>query len=178
MKALVIDKPGSPESLRLAEMPQPEPGEGEVRVKVHAAGLNPADYKFMQRGFRSWNYPFVPGLDVAGIIDEIGPGVSDWQVGDAVYYHGNLSKPGGFAEEAITVARTLAPLPKNISFVEAAALPCAGWTAYQALHRKLHIEQEQTILIQGGAGGVGGFAVQLAALAGVKAIATCSQKKL
>ena len=176
MKALVIDKPGPPETLRLAEMPQPEPGEGEVRVKVYAAGLNPADYKFMQRGFRTWNYPFIPGLDVAGIIDAIGPGVKDWQVGDAVYYHGNLSKPGGFAEEAITTARTLAPLPKNLSFVEAAALPCAGWTAYQALHRKLHIEQEQTILIQGGAGGVGGFAVQLAALAGVTAIATCSQR--
>ncbi|NER37469.1 MAG: zinc-binding dehydrogenase [Oscillatoria sp. SIO1A7] len=176
MKALVIDEPGTPETLRLTEMPQPEPGEGEVRVKVYAAGLNPADYKFMKRGFKSWSYPFVPGLDVAGVIDEIGAGVSDWKVGDAVYYHGNLSKPGGFAEEAITTARTLARLPDNLSFVEAAALPCAGWTAYQALHRKLHIEEGQTILVQGGAGGVGGFALQLARLAGVKAIATCSQR--
>lgn len=174
MKALVLDQPGSPETLHIAEMPQPQPGDGEVRVKVHAAGLNPADYKFAPRGFRTWNYPFIPGLDVAGTIDALGPNVTGWNIGDPVYYHGNLSKPGGFAEWAITTAHTIAPLPQNLSFTEAAALPCAGFTAYQVLHRKLHIQPSQTILIHGGAGGVGGFGVQLAALARLKVISTCS----
>ncbi|GAB4293331.1 MAG: zinc-binding dehydrogenase [Oscillatoriaceae cyanobacterium] len=176
MKAIVIDKPGSLDNLYVKEMPEPQPQAGEVRVAVHAAGLNPADYKFILRGFRTWQYPFIPGLDVAGIIDAVGPGVTAWQVGDAVYYHGNLSKPGGFAELAIAPAHAIAPAPKNISLAEAAALPCAGFTAYQVLHRKLHINSDQTILINGGAGGVGGFAVQLASIAGLHIISTCSSR--
>jgi NADPH:quinone reductase-like Zn-dependent oxidoreductase len=174
MKALVLDQPGSPETLHIDQMPQPQPGEGEVRVKVHAAGLNPADYKFARRGLPAWSYPFVLGLDVAGTIDELGPNVTGWNVGDAVYYHGSLAKPGGFAEWTVTTSHTIAPLPQNLSFTEAAALPCSGFTAYQVLHRKLHIQSGQSILIQGGAGGVGGFAVQLAVLAGLHVIATCS----
>ncbi|WP_199247223.1 zinc-binding dehydrogenase [[Phormidium] sp. ETS-05] len=173
MKAIVIDKPGSLDNLYVKEMPEPQPQAGEVRVVVHAAGLNPADYKFIQRGFRTWQYPFIPGLDVAGIIDAVGPGVTEWQVGDAVYYHGNLSKPGGFAELAIAPAHAIAPAPQNLSLTEAAALPCAGFTAYQVLHRKLHINSDQTILIHGGAGAVGGFAVQLATIAGSFVISTC-----
>ncbi len=173
MKALVLDKPGTPETLYVKEMPEPQPQEGEVLVKVMAAGLNPADYKLMRRGISTWQYPHILGLDVAGIIDAVGPNVSEWQVGDAVYYHGDLSKPGGFAELAIAKAHAIAPLPQNLSFVEAAALPCAGFTAYQVLHRKLHVQPDQTILIQGGGGAVGGFSVQLAALAGLQVISTC-----
>lgn len=173
MKAIVIDKPGSLDNLYVTEMPSPQPQAGEVRVVVHAAGLNPADYKFIRRGFRTWQYPFIPGMDVAGIIDAVGPGVTEWQVGDAVYYHGNLSQPGGFAELAIAQAHAIAPAPQNLSLTEAAALPCAGFTAYQVLHRKLHINSDQTILIHGGAGAVGGFAVQLATIAGLFVISTC-----
>lgn len=176
MKALILDRPGSPETLRLAQVPEPEPGEGEVRVKVKAVGLNPADYQFMGRGFPSWNYPFIPGLDVAGTIDAIGANVTGWEIGDRIYYHGDFSKPGGFAQWTITTAHTIASLPDNLSFTAAAALPCAGFTAYQVLYRKLHIQPDQTILIHGGAGGVGGFAVQLAALAGLKVISTCSAR--
>ena len=176
MKALVLDKPGLPETLHISEMSKPRPNNGEVRVKVQAVGLNPADYKFIQRGFRTWNYPFIPGLDVAGIIDAIGVDVLDWKIGDAVYYHGDFSKSGGFAEWAITTAHTIAPLPQNLSFTEAAALPCAGFTAYQVLYRKLHIQSGQTILIHGGAGGVGGFAVQLAALESLQVISTSSPR--
>jgi NADPH2:quinone reductase len=174
MKALLLDHPGSPDTLYVSEVPEPQPAAGEVRVNVHAAGLNPADYKFAQRGVSRWKYPHILGLDVAGVIDAVGEGVSQWQVGDAVYYHGDLSKPGGFAESAIASAHAISPLPEQVSFNEAAALPCAGFTAYQALHRKLHVESGQTILVQGGAGGVGGFAVQLAAAAGLQVIATCS----
>jgi NADPH:quinone reductase len=174
MKALVLDRPGTPDTLHLAEMPQPQPGEGEVRVKVHAVGLNPADYKFALRGFRTWKYPFILGLDVAGTIDALGPSVTGWNLGDAVYYHGNLSKPGGFAEWTIATAHAIAPLPEKLSFLEAAALPCAGFTAYQVLYHKLNIKPGQTLLVQGGGGGVGGFAIQLAALEGLQVITTCS----
>jgi NADPH:quinone reductase-like Zn-dependent oxidoreductase len=174
MKAIVLDQPGTPDTLHLAEMPQPEPKAGEVRVRVHAVGLNPADYKFALRGFRTWTYPFILGLDVAGTIDAIAPDVTDWNVGDAVYYHGNLSKPGGFAEYAIATACTIAPMPTGFSFAEAAAFPCSGFTAYQVLHHKLAIRPGQTVLVQGGSGGVGGFAIQLAALASARVITTCS----
>ncbi|MDX2244226.1 MAG: zinc-binding dehydrogenase [Leptolyngbyaceae cyanobacterium bins.302] len=174
MRALLLDRPGSPDTLYVSELPEPQPTAGQVRVKVHAAGLNPADYKFAQRGFARWSYPHIPGMDVAGVIDEIGADVTQWQVGDAVYYHGDLSQPGAFAEWTIAQPHAIAPLPQGVSFTEAAALPCAGFTAYQALHHKLHIAAGQTILVQAGAGGVGGFAVQLAALAGLKVISTCS----
>ncbi|OLP18467.1 zinc-binding alcohol dehydrogenase [Leptolyngbya sp. 'hensonii'] len=174
MKALVLDRPGGPETLHLADLPLPEPGIGEVRVKVHAAGLNPVDYKLAASGYHTWHYPFVLGLDVAGTIEALGPQVTNWHVGDAVYYHGNFCRPGGFAECTIASAHVLAPLPEQTSFVEAAALPCAGLTAYQALHRKLAVRPGQTLLVQGGAGGVGGFAIQLGVLAGMQVITTCS----
>lgn len=175
MKAIVLDRPGTPDTLYIAEMPKPEPGPGQVRVKIEAAGLNPADYKFAARGFRTWQYPFILGIDGAGVIDAIGHGVTNWQVGDAVYYHGDLSKPGTFAEWHVITANSIAPLPANLSFAEAAALPCAGFTAYQVLFRKLHIKPGQTILIHAGAGGVGGFAIQLAKLTGLEIITTCSR---
>lgn len=174
MQALVLDHPGSLDALRLADVPLPDPGPGDVRVRVHAAGLNPVDYKLAASGHPRWRYPHILGLDVAGVIDALGSAVTGWQVGAPVYYHGNLAQPGGFAEYALVPAYTVAPLPSACSFVDAAALPCAGWTAYQALYRKLHIHAGQTILIHGGAGGVGGFAVQLAAYSGLEVITTCS----
>jgi NADPH:quinone reductase len=174
MKALILDQPGTPNTLYVSDQPDPQPGRGEVRIKVHAVGLNPADYKFALRGMAAWTYPWICGLDVAGVIDGIGDQVTDWQLGDAVYYHGNLAKPGGFAEWTIAPAHVLAPKPTSLSFVQAAALPCSGFTAYQVLHRKLHVQSGQTILIQGGAGGVGGFAIQLAKIAQLQIITTCS----
>lgn len=176
MKALLLDRPGGPSTLRLAEVPRPLPAAGEVRVKVHAVGLNPADYKFIERGFPEWRYPFIPGLDVAGTIDALGEKVAGWKIGDTVYYHGNFSKPGGFAEWAIAAAVVLAPLPPGLSFTEAAALPCAGFTAYQVLYHKLRVRRGQSVLIHGGAGGVGGFAVQFAALEGLQVISTASER--
>ncbi|GIM45424.1 alcohol dehydrogenase [Collibacillus ludicampi] len=176
MKAMVLDRPGSPETLRMADLPKPEPGPGEIRVRVLAVGLNPVDYKLAADGYLGWNYPFVLGLDVAGIVDALGEGVTEWSVGDRVFYHGDLSKPGGYAEYAITTAHTAARIPNGVSFTEAAALPCAGMTAYQALHRKAHIHAGETVLIQAGAGGVGGFAVQLANRSGARVITTCSAR--
>ncbi|NET00371.1 MAG: zinc-binding dehydrogenase [Sphaerospermopsis sp. SIO1G2] len=178
MKALILEQPGTPDTLRLAEMPQPQPGEGEVRIQVNAVGLNPADYKFMETGFPQWKYPFIPGMDVAGTIDALGKNVTNWSIGDRVYYHGNFTQPGGFAEFSITTAHTIAPIPDHVAFTTAAALPCASFTAYQVLYHKLHIQPGQSILIHGGAGGVGGFAIQLAAREGVEIISTCSTSNI
>ncbi|HEY9756273.1 MAG TPA: zinc-binding dehydrogenase [Oculatellaceae cyanobacterium] len=175
MKALVLDKPGTPETLYPSDVEQPKPGPDEVRVKVQAVGLNPVDYKLAASGFPGWSYPFILGLDVAGIIDAVGPNVEEWQPGDPVYYHGDMTKPGGYGQYAIVTTRTLAWLPDGLSYTDAAALPCAGFTAYQAIHRKLRVQKGNTILVQGGAGGVGGFAVQLAKAAGLEVIATCSR---
>lgn len=178
MRALVLEQPGNPDTLREADMPQPEPGKGEVRVKVHAVGLNPVDYKLAATGFPSWKYPFILGLDVAGVVDAVGPGVTEWEVGDPVYYHGDLTKPGGYGQYTTVTAHTLSWLPDGLNFEAAAALPCAGFTAYQALHRKLRVQPGKTMLVHGGAGGVGGFAVQLAKAAGVTVFATCSRHNI
>ncbi len=175
MKALVLDKPGTPETLYPSDIEEPMPAAGEVRVKVHAVGLNPVDYKLAKSGFPGWAYPFILGLDVAGVIDAVGPNVEEWQPGDPVYYFGDLTRPGGYGQYAIVTTRTLAWLPDGLSFTDAAALPCAGFTAFQAIHRKLRVQSGKTILIHGGAGGVGGFAVQLAKAAGLKIISTCSR---
>lgn len=178
MKALVLERPGAFENLHIADIPRPEPGPGEVRVRVVAAGLNPVDYKLMSGGHPAWQYPFVLGLDVAGIVDALGPGVVQWEVGDEVFYHGDLRRPGGFAEYTVAPAHSMARIPENTSPVESAvdmaALPCAGLTAYQAIYRKLRLRAGQTILVQAGAGGVGGFAVQLASVSGATVITTAS----
>jgi NADPH:quinone reductase len=175
MKALVLERPGKPDTLKTADVPQPEPGPGEVRVKVIAVGLNPVDYKLAASGYPSWKYPFILGLDVAGVVDAVGPDVVEWETGDPVYYHGDLSRNGGYGQYTIAPVHALSWLPEGVSYSDAAALPCAGFAAYQAMHRKLRVQAGKTILIHGGAGGVGGFAVQLAKLAGVKSIATCSR---
>lgn len=143
MKALVLDKPGTPESLYPTDLEQPKPGPGEVCVKVHAVGLNPVDYKLAASGFPGWDYPMILGVDVAGVIDSVGKGVDEWQPGDPVYYLSDLSKPGGYSQYAIITTRTLAWLPEGLSYTDAAALPCAGFTAYQALHRKIHVQKRQ-----------------------------------
>lgn len=174
MKALGLTAPGSFDNLTLVDLPVPEPGPDEVRVKVEACGLNPVDYKLLMGGHPAWQYPFVLGLDVAGTIDAVGQNVKQWLRGERVFYHGNLARPGGLAEYTCTPAHVLAHIPKGLSWEDAAALPCAGLTAYQAIDRRLHLDDEQTILIHGGSGGVGGFGVQLGHYIGATVISTCS----
>lgn len=170
MKAIVADGPGKPDTLRLAEVPLPEPGPDEIRVRVCAASLNPVDYKVLAGGHPDWTYPFIPGVDVAGVVDLVGAEVRDWKAGDRVVYHGDVAKPGGFAECAVATARTAAAIPEGLSFEAAAAFPCAGLTAYQALVRKMRIGADKSIFIHGGAGGVGGYAVQLARVFGASPV--------
>ena len=159
------------------DLPVPQPGPGEVRVRVDACGLNPVDAKiiYWKGAATGMNADWVPGLDVAGVVDALGPGVDGWRLGDRVLYHGNMFRPyGGFAEFAIHAAATLTPHP-NVPAVEAAAMPCAAWTAYRSLVDKLHVQPGQSLLVIGGAGGVGSFAVQFARYLGMDPIiATCS----
>jgi NADPH:quinone reductase len=175
MKALVLDKPGKPNTLRIADIPMPKPGPGEVRVRVKAVGLNPVDYKVADSGVPQWVYPFILGLDVAGTIEALGEAALGWRVGDNVFYHGNLAKPGGYAEFAIAPAHILGSKPDGVSFSEAAAIPCAGFTAYQILSRKIPVKPGQKILVHAAAGGVGGFAVQIARNMALDIMATCSK---
>ncbi len=176
MKALLLDKPGPVSDLHVGDLPVPEPGPNEIRVKVSAVSLNPVDYKLAGRSNDNWAWPHVLGLDVAGVVDAIGSDVVQWKTGDRVFYHGDLSKPGGFAEYAITTAHTTAAIPDSVSFAQAAAIPCAGLTAYEAVVRRLDVQPQHTVWMQGGAGGVGGFTVQICANIGATVITTASAK--
>ncbi|REE89023.1 NADPH:quinone reductase-like Zn-dependent oxidoreductase [Paenibacillus taihuensis] len=170
MRAIILNGPGKPEQFVLSEVQIPEASAGEIRVRVQAAGLNPVDYKIAMNGHPNWQYPHVSGVDAAGIVDAVGEGVTQWVVGDRVVYHGDFTKPGGFAEYSVTLAHTAAAIPDGVTFVEAAAFPCAGLTAYQILVRKMHMQLGQSILVHAGAGGVGGYAIQLARLFGASMI--------
>lgn len=180
MRAVVIDRFGGPEVLQLRDVPPPaEPGPGQLLVRVHAAGTNPVDTKLRQDG--SWagvRPPLVLGYDASGVVEHVGPGVTDFARGDEVYFtpeiFGNAS--GTYAELTLVPAAIVARKPKNLSHVEAAAVPLAGGTAYEAIVRRLQLAVGETILIHGGAGGVGSFAVQIAKAAGARVIATAGRE--
>lgn len=172
MRALLLDTKGAPDALYVGALPDPIPGPGEVRVAVEACGLNPSDFQRAHYGVPEWEWPAVLGLDVVGTIDAIGPDVSGFDVGERVACHTDIRARGGFAERAVVPAAALARVPDALSSVDAAAMPSAGLTAYQAVVRRTRVEAEDVVLITGGAGGVGGFAVQLAAHRGARVIAT------
>lgn len=165
MKALVLNGTNGIRDLEYVnDRTVPTPLENEIAVKVEAVGLNPVDYELTE-GWGDVERAKKPvlGLDVAGYVHAVGSEVTSFKKGDRVYYHGSLGKDdGGFAEYACTTAHTVSHLPDKVDFIVAASVPCAGFTAYQAVVRKLKPEKGRTILIHGGAGGVGGFAVQLA----------------
>lgn len=172
MKAIVLPGPGARlDDVVPADLPVPEPGPGQLRLRVIAVSVNPVDWKLAIDHKPEWTYPHVLGLDAAGIVDAVGPDVEGWAVGERVVVHNNLWKPGVFAEYCLAPAHATSRLPAGVRFTDAAAVPCAGYTAYQGLFRKARLEAGQTILVQGANGGVGGFATQLAHQAGAKVIA-------
>ncbi len=174
MKAIVVPDPSAGlEAVTVADLPVPTPGPGELRLKVAAVSINPVDWKLVLDHKPEWSYPHLLGLDAAGVVDAVGPGVEGWSVGDRAVVHNNLWKPGVFAEFCLAPAHVTSHLPEKVAFTDAAAVPCAGYTAYQGLFRKVGLGAGQTVLIQGANGGVGGFAVQLAHQAGAKVIALC-----
>eukprot|EP01006_Ploeotia_vitrea_P066741 TRINITY_DN95598_c0_g1_i1.p1 TRINITY_DN95598_c0_g1~~TRINITY_DN95598_c0_g1_i1.p1 ORF type:complete len:470 (+),score=101.08 TRINITY_DN95598_c0_g1_i1:56-1465(+) len=176
MKAYVMEAPGRLGDLKLVDVYVPKPEKGEIRVKVFAAGINPVDYKRCQAA--EAEFPCIIGSDVAGVVDEVAPDVTNWKPGDKVYYHCNIRRQyGAFAEYSITNAATVCALPDGLSFSEAAAIPCSGWTAFIALYYKLRVQSGETILITGASGGVGSFAVQLAKLSGLTVYACTAPHK-
>lgn len=171
---------GPDDGFRLADVPVPVPHEGFVRIKVLACGINPVDTgtpRWARQVDTSTTGGFVvPGLDVAGIVDSIGPGVTTWKIGDRVFGHGYRFRPwGGFAEYSLQPAACLIPIPEGLDPLAAAASPCAGWTAWRTLVDRLRIVAGESILIAGGAGGVGSFALQICRHLGLfPVIASCS----
>lgn len=177
MKAITFN-PQTDEFI-LKDLPKPQPGPKQVLVKVRACGLNPVDAKIIYwKNYADKMSPnWVPGLDVSGEIVALGSGVSGWKAGDKVLYHGDMFMPsGGCAEYALHWAETLLPHP-DLGPIEAAATPCAGWTAWGAMVKKLRAKKGQSLFINGGAGGVGSYALLIAKYLGLSPIiTTCSPK--
>lgn len=116
MKALLLKGKNEWKNMKVEEIETPSPNKGEVMVEVHAAGLNPVDYKTATNGNPNWTYPHILGLDVAGTIYEVGEGVTEWKKGDRVVYHGDFNKKGGYAEYGVTTAHTISRIPDSVSF--------------------------------------------------------------
>jgi NADPH:quinone reductase-like Zn-dependent oxidoreductase len=175
MKAVVVHEYGGPEILKYEEAPRPQPKENEVLVRVIACGVNPADplvvSGHMAKEFGT-HLPLIPGYDVAGVVEKTGAKVTRLKVGDAVYGYALFG--GGWAEYAVLAENEAALKPKSLSFVGAAAVPLAALTAWQALIDVARLSAGQTVLIHGGSGGVGSFAVQIAKVRGARVIATAS----
>jgi len=177
MKAIRVHQYGGPEVLKLEQMPWPEPKEDEIRVRVVAAGVNPVDALIRSGVFAKFFHsklPLVPGYDIAGTVDRVGAKIMRFKVGDAVYAYLGLKEGGGYAEYAVATENEAAAKPKTLNFIEAAAVPVVGLTAWQALIDTAHLSAGQTVLIHGGSGGVGSFAIQIAKAKGAKVIATAS----
>jgi NADPH:quinone reductase-like Zn-dependent oxidoreductase len=170
MRAVVIHETGGPEVLRLEDVPAPEPGEGEVLIAVHAAAVNPIDWKY-RRGFAPRQLPTILGSDISGTVER--SRAQNFAEGDGVF---GFAASGGYAELATGRPGALAQKPAGVGHEQAAALPVAGLTAWQALFDRARLERSQTALIAGAAGGVGHFAVQLAKRAGARVIGTGSTR--
>lgn len=153
------------------EVKTPTPGEGQALIRVKTVALNPVDYKATKNP--AWTFPHIPGVDLAGVVEQIGPG-AEVKIGDRVAIHTNLQRDGAFAEYALVDTRALALIPEDVSFAEAAAILCAGMTAYEAIVQKMNTTGKETILIHAGAGGVGGIGIQLAKRLGLKVATTAS----
>src|SRR5215211_9441373 len=158
------------------EVERPRPGAGEVLVRVVAAGANPVDAKFRAAGDSiGLEAPIVLGADISGVVDEVEVGVTDLEPGDEVYYTPEVFGPGSngaYAEYHAVKADIVAKKPASLSHEEAAAVPLAGGTAYEAIVRRLAVRVGETVLIHGGAGGVGSFAVQIAKASGARVLAS------
>ena len=177
MKAIVVHEYGGPEVLKYEDVPRPEPKENEILVHVIAAGVNPVDGMVRAGMFAKYGktpFPMIPGYDIAGIVEETGPKITKFKKGDSVYAYISLKDGGGYAEYAVATEVEAAPKPKLPNYVQAAAVPVVALTAWQALIDTAKLSEGQTVLIHGGSGGVGSFAIQIAKARGAKVIATAS----
>lgn len=180
MKAFLMKDYGGPEVAELQDdVPQPDPGEGEVLVEVRSAGLNPVDFKIREGKLRPiirLSLPTILGGEVSGIVHSVGSNVSRFSVGDRVFARLGKQKMGGLAEFSVVREEYLAKIPDSLDFDSAAALPLAGLTALQSLRDEIGVQPGQRILITGGAGGVGTFAIQIAKHLGATVVTTASHR--
>src|SRR5438477_4887558 len=175
MKAVVAHEYGAPEVLKLEEVPRPEPKEDEALVRVIASGVNPADPLTLGGKYaQEWgtHLSLIPGYEIAGIVEKTGPQVTTLKEGGAVYGYPTFG--GGWAEYVVVKQWEVAAKPRSLTFAEAAAVPMGALTAWQALVKVADLQSGQTVLIHGGSGGVGSFAVQIAKARGARVIATAS----
>jgi NADPH:quinone reductase-like Zn-dependent oxidoreductase len=176
MKAAYIEKFGGPEVLQYGDLPDPIAGPGEVVVDVHASTVNAADWKFRGGEYgrhSNVKFPQIPGRDFSGVVSAVGDG-ADLKVGDAVFGVLGAGKEGTYCEKIAIPAALVAKKPDGLSHINAAALALTGLTAINSVEDTLKLQRGETILIQGGAGGVAGFAIQFAKYLGAKVITTCS----
>ncbi|AFQ13924.1 MULTISPECIES: NADP-dependent oxidoreductase [Bacillus] len=177
MKAMIIDRYGKV-PMRMAEVPTPEIKEYEVLAEIHAASINPIDFKIRDGKVKmllKYEMPLILGNDFAGVITKVGSKVTRFKVGDAIYARPRKNKIGTFAEYIAIHEDDIALKPKNLSFEEAASIPLVGLTSYQALHDIMQLQKGQKILIHAGSGGVGTFAIQLAKIMGATVTTTASE---
>jgi NADPH:quinone reductase-like Zn-dependent oxidoreductase len=177
MKAVRIHSYGGPEVLVYEDAPRPTPGPGELLAQVHAAGVNPADWKVREGYFKDFlhhSLPLILGWDFSGVVETVGTGVTNFKNGDAIYGHPALARDGAYAEHILVKESEVALKPKSIDHIHAAAIPVAALIAWQALFEAAQLKPGQSVLIHGAAGGVGSFAVQLAKWKGAHVIGTAS----
>ena len=175
MKAAFFMQHGGPEVLQYGDVPDPVAGPGEVLVDVHVASVNAADWKMRAGSYGTVaRFPYVAGRDFSGVVAALGEGVSDFKAGDPVFGVCDVGQEGAYAEKIAIKAAIVASKPDQLSHAECAALALAGLTALVSIEDTLQLEPGETILIQGGAGGVAGFAIQLAKHIGARVITTAS----
>jgi NADPH2:quinone reductase len=182
MRAMVINRVGGPEVFESAEVATPRPGPGELLIQLAYAGVNPADWKDREghlARFAPYHFPYVIGMDGAGIVAQVGAGVSGYRIGDRVVTwsdHGQ-GKPGTYAEYVVVSVAKVAQVPASIELAQAAGIPVAAITAWQAV-RRADIETGRRVLVHGGSGGVGSYAIQFAKQLGASVAVTCSAAKM
>lgn len=179
MKAIIYRQYGGPEVLEMADVDEPKVGPDWVKIAVRATSVNPVDWKLATGGLDgalNVLFPVTPGWDVAGVVEQVGPAVTELEVGDEVfgYVRTDAVHGGTYAEKVGAPIRTVARKPANLSFDEAAAIPLTGLTAYQSLVHTLKVTTGDTVLVHAAAGGVGGFAIQIAIAQGARVIGTGS----
>ena len=171
MKAIQVKEPGAPDVMRIAEVPDPRPGPGQVVVRVRAAGVNPVDTYIRSGAYPlKVGLPYTPGIDGAGEIASVGEGVKVWKTGQRCYIAGSLT--GTYAEMSLCMAANVHPLPEHVSFSQGAGVNVPYATAYRALFQRANPRPGDMVLVHGASGGVGIAACQLGRAAGLRVIGT------
>lgn len=184
MRAMIIRQIGGPEVFEEVDLPVPQPGVGEVRIKLAYAGVNQGDCKnragLLAPFDHKYAFPYLLGFEGAGVVDQVGAGVEGLKVGDRVITCSNHvnGAPGTYAEYVAVPVGKVAPLPDTISFEQGVSIPISGMTAWQAIKMRAGIAAGQRVLIHGGSGAVGSYAIQFAKALGAEVATTCSARKM